>query len=121
MAIVLVLTGIIIAFAYSQYVKMNRVPAEPGSLRGFAKVLYHKYYIDEIYNQIITQPVTKFSKFSDKVIENVAIDGIVNSIGQSVTGASRIFRRIQTGRIGFYIFVMVISIIILLTMTIQKL
>ena len=121
MAVVLILTGIVIVFAYSRFVRRNRVPAEPGSLRGFAKVLYHKYYIDEIYDHIISQPLTKVSKFSDSVIETFAIDGIVNSIGESVNGASRIFRRIQTGHIGFYIFVMVIRIIILLTISMEKL
>ena len=121
MAIVISLTILVIAFAYVRFIKTRRVPAEDGKLTGVGKLLYHKYYVDEIYDQLIVQPLLKLSRFSDRVIETLAIDGIVNSIGQTITGASQIFRRIQTGGIGFYIFVMVISIVVLLTITAVKL
>ena len=121
MAVVISLTIIVIFFAYLRFLKARRVPVEDEKQTGIAKLLYHKYYVDEIYDQLIVQPLFKLSKFSDKVIETFAIDGIVNSIGQTVTGASHIFRRIQTGGIGFYIFVMVISIVVLLTITAVKL
>ena len=121
MITVISLTILVIAFAHVRFLRTRRVPAEDGKLSGLTKLLYHKYYIDEIYDQLFVQPLFKLSKFSDKVIETFAIDGIVNTIGQAVTGASQIFRRIQTGGIGFYIFVMVISIVVLLTITAVKL
>jgi NADH-quinone oxidoreductase subunit L len=117
MAIVLGLTVLVIAFAYGRFVKKENVPAEDGHKKGMANVLYHKYYIDEIYDYVIVKPIFRLSTFSDKVIERLAVDKVVNSFGELVTGGSRLLRRIQTGSIGFYIFVMVISIIVLLTIT----
>ena len=51
------------------------------------------------------------------MIETLAIDRIVNSFGQLVTAGSHLLRRLQNGSIGFYIFVMVVSIIVILTLT----
>jgi NADH-quinone oxidoreductase subunit L len=117
MGIVLGTTALVIAFAYVRFVRKTRIPTEDRPLSGAAKVLYHKYYIDEIYDYVIVRPLFMLSRFSDRVIETLAIDKMVNTVGQALTGASHLFRRIQTGSIGFYIFVMVVSIIVLLTIT----
>ena len=121
MGIVLSLTVVVIFFAYSRFVKTKQVPVEDGRLTGLAKLLSHKYYIDEIYDYVIVGPLFRLSNFFHNVIETLAIDRIVNSVGQAIVGGSQIFRRLQTGSIGFYIFVMVISIIVLLTINTVKL
>ena len=120
MAIVLGTTALVIAFAYVRFVKKAKIPAEDRHLIGVARVVYRKYYIDEIYDYVIVRPLFMLSRFSDRVIETLAIDKLVNTIGHALTGASSLFRSIQTGSIGFYIFVMVVSIILLLTITTGK-
>lgn len=117
MAVVLGLSLVMIAIAFIRFVKNGKVPVEEGQLKGVGKLVYHKYYVDEIYAYLVGQPLMWLSKFLDTVIETLAIDRLVNFSGQIVTDSSRIFRKIQTGSIGFYIFVMVISIIVLLTIT----
>lgn len=121
MAIVLGLTALVIVFSYSRFVRMRAIPAEDDQLKGAAKILSRKYYIDEIYENTIVIPLFRFSTFLDRIVETLAIDRIVNAFGQVVIVGSQLFRRIQTGRIGFYIFVMVISIILLLTVTTVRL
>jgi NADH-quinone oxidoreductase subunit L len=117
MAVVLGLTAFVIAFAYARFVRKQSVPAKDGELVGAGRLLYHKYYIDEAYDLLFVKPLFLFSTFLDKVIETRAIDRLVNYTGRTVNESSRLFRRIQNGSIGFYIFVMVISIIVLLTIS----
>ena len=117
MAIVVGLTLIVIWIAFMRFVGKKQVPQEDGQLAGITKTLYHKYYVDEIYDFLIVKPLHWFSAIGDTVIETLAIDRIVNSFGQVVTAGSQLLRRLQNGSIGFYIFVMVVSIIVILTLT----
>ena len=41
---------------------------------GFAKVLYNKWYVDELYDRIIVQPILALSRFCWKVIDAGIID-----------------------------------------------
>jgi NADH-quinone oxidoreductase subunit L len=116
MAVVVGLTAIVIGIAYSFYVKKQHVPVEDSKLAGLTKTLYHKYYVDEIYDALIVRPVHWFGKIGDTVIESLAIDRVVNSFGSLTRGSSQILSRLQTGSIGFYIFMMVLSIIVILTL-----
>lgn len=97
--------------AYSRYVRSGRVPVADGAQRpALANLSYNKFYIDEIYNAIITRPLDALSSFFFKVIDKAGIDGIVNGFGKGALESSKGLRLLQTGNIGFYIFVMVISI-----------
>ena len=115
MGLVVVLTLAIIGIAYFMYVKGNQVPAAEGTLTGVQNAVYNKYYIDEIYDAIVVKPLFWLSKQFDNVVERLGIDGIVNALGGGVVKGSQVFRLLQTGSIGFYIFAMAISIILMLT------
>jgi NADH-quinone oxidoreductase subunit L len=116
MGVVLLLTAVMIFIAYRRYVVSGSVPVEPEQLTGVKKIIAHKYYVDEIYEFLIVKPLFLLSKLFGKVVEEGAIDRAVNFSGQFVVGSSRVLRRLQSGSIGFYIFVMIISIIVLLTL-----
>lgn len=118
MTVVIALTLVMIGIAYSMFVKKNKIPAAEGAAIGtLHRVVYHKYYVDEIYNTVIVKPLYWFSATFDKVIERLAIDRLVNSIGSAVTDWSNVLRLLQNGSIGFYIFVMVIGIVLMLTVS----
>ena len=117
MASVVGLTVIVIAVAYLNFVKKKKVPLEDGQLRGAASMVYHKYYVDEIYDRTVVRPLHGFARIADDVIEKLALDRLINSLGQLITGSSNVLRKVQNGSIGFYIFVMVLSIIVILTLT----
>jgi NADH-quinone oxidoreductase subunit L len=45
-----VIGGLVEGIAYAKYIKQNQVPDEDAAITGFTKVLYDKYYVDEIYD-----------------------------------------------------------------------
>lgn len=111
------LTVIVIAiwWAYRNYVQKKEVPvAENEALPAVQKVLYHKYYIDEFYNAVITKPLDRVSGFLESIVETKLIDNIVNKIAATVEWTGGWLRRLQTGNVDFYIFIMVVGIVLML-------
>jgi len=115
MGVVIALTLVVILLAFSLYVQKKKVPAPEGvALSSLHRILYNKYYVDEIYDRIIVRPLNFLSKALDALIERLLIDRTVNGAGRAVTWGGKTLRLAQTGNTGFYIFAMVISILVLL-------
>ena len=55
--------------------------------------------------------------FFYRVVDNKFIDGIVNGLGLSANESSKVLRLVQSGNVGFYIFMMVVGVIALLLYT----
>lgn len=105
-------------YAYTRYVKNGHVPiVDEGKSSVFAKISYHKFYLDEIYDAIITKPLDAFSKFFYRIIDKKLIDGLVNGFGWTASEGSKGLRLLQSGNVGFYIFMMVFGIVALLLYT----
>jgi NADH-quinone oxidoreductase subunit L len=67
---------------------------------GLHRVLVNKYYVDEIYDATLVQPIRIVSEDGLwKGIDVRAIDGTVNRVGEMVVGSSEILRRLQTGSV----------------------
>jgi NADH-quinone oxidoreductase subunit L len=103
-----------IVFAYSVYGNGKNVPVSDESMNGLKKVVYDKYYIDELYNKIFVNSISSLSKFFGNVIDNKFIDGFVNGVGNTVNLASAQIKRIQVGSTSSYLLFMTIGIILLL-------
>ena len=102
-------------YAYFKYVKNAHVPVADGEERPeLINLSYHKFYIDEIYDAIIRKPLDALSVFFYKVIELSGIDAFVNGLGRGTIKSSKGLRLLQTGNVGFYIFMMVIGIVAIL-------
>lgn len=109
--------GVVLAllFAYVKYIKRAHIPLADDQKRELlTNIMYKKYYVDEIYALIITRPLDALSNFFYGTIDKLGIDGIVNNVGKVVVEASRGFRLLQTGNVGFYIFMMILGIVALL-------
>ncbi|MFZ0595297.1 MAG: NADH-quinone oxidoreductase subunit L [Bryobacteraceae bacterium] len=79
------------------------------------RLIYNKYYVDEIYAALITKPVELFSRFVLwKGVDDVVIDGAVDGGGRRIRGVGAIFRRMQSGEIRNYATWVVMGSIILL-------
>ena len=120
---ILSVAGALIAliYAYLRYVKGGHVPASDEEERpGLVNLSYHKFYVDELYDFLIRKPLDSLSVFFYKIVDLLAIDGIVNGFGKITLGASKRLRLLQTGNVGFYIFVMVLGIIAILVYNIVK-
>ena len=108
-------------YAYVRYVKQGHIPASDRTDRGLlARLSYNKFYIDEVYNSFITRPLDALSGFFYKIVDKAGIDGIVNGFGKGAVEASKSFRLLQTGMVGFYIFMMVAGILALLFYSMYK-
>ncbi len=87
---------------------------QPGGVSGgFARLLENKWYVDEIYQAVIVNPLKLLSSFFSNVIERRVIDGAVNGAGKLVNYGSRQLRWLQSGQVGAYVLLMVIGILIL--------
>jgi NADH-quinone oxidoreductase subunit L len=107
-AISSVLIIIVVAFAWNKFTKKPEI-AEPA---GFGKVLGNKWYVDELYDKIIVKPLSKFAGFLGSFIEKGVIDGIVNGVGRAVNYSSRQLRLLQSGQVGSYVLLMVLSMLV---------
>lgn len=112
---------IAIFYARMKYVSKGEVPVPDGEKRpALVNLSYHKFYFDEIYDTIIRKPLDWLSDFSYNVIEKLGIDGIVEGLGKGSVDAGRGLRLLQSGNVGFYIFMMVVGIISILTYLVIK-
>ena len=100
---------IAIFIALAKYIKKPELN-EP---EGLGKVVANKWYIDELYDTLIVNPLTYLGAFFKNVIEKSGIDGVVNGVGTFVNYSSRRLRLVQNGRVGTYILLMVFSIVVL--------
>lgn len=103
---------IALLIAVSRYKK--QADEEPTSTLG--KFLYNKWYIDELYNNAIVEPLNKMSGFLKEIIERKVIDGAVNGTGKLVQYGARQIRLIQSGQVGYYILFMVLSLVLMLVL-----
>ena len=82
---------------------------------GVHRVLTHKYYVDEIYDAAVVQPIRIISEEALwKRIDARVIDGAVNGIAEIVGGMGELLRRLQTGSVRAYaasVFVGVVCIL----------
>ena len=104
----------IIFYAYNLFVNKNTVPVEDEKMEGLPNVIYNKYFVDDIYNNIITKPLNSASNFFSSFFETKILDGIVNGVGKLMQSASSLLRLTQGGKVDGYFFAMVAFIVALL-------
>ena len=119
MIISVVVAAIAWIYAYIKYAKGGSLPvADTEERPALTSLSYNKFYIDELYDMIIRKPLDFLSTFFYNVVERLGIDGLVNGIGKGTIETSKGLRLLQTGNVGFYIFIMVLGIIAVLAYSI---
>ncbi|MEY3630489.1 MAG: hypothetical protein RL408_43 [Bacteroidota bacterium] len=96
------------------------VPSEDAEISGIQKIIYHKFYIDELYDMLFVKPIAFLSNFFFQVIDFLVIDLFVEGLGRFVKYASSEFRRAQTGNVGIYLFCMVAAIVVILFVSLKS-
>ncbi len=97
--------------------KVVPVAQDTTELTGFSAVLYNKYYVDEIYDRFIIQPIVRASRFCWRVIDAGLIDGIVNSVGWFSKGIGWGVSMFQTGTVNTYAFILTVGVLFILGAT----
>jgi NADH-quinone oxidoreductase subunit L len=83
----------------------NRLAADRAADRflGVRNLLLNKYYVDEIYDAAIVQPIRIVSENALwKVVDVRVIDGAVNGVGETVASLSERLRLVQSGSVRTY-------------------
>lgn len=79
------------------------------------RVLENKYYVDEIYDAALIRPIEVASREGLwKIFDIGVIDGLLHSIGQSVTELGRLARYLQAGFVRGYAAIILIGALILI-------
>ena len=113
--VTLALLIVVIWFAYKGYVSWHKVPAPDNSARKWpSRLLFKKFYFDEIYDFLFARPFQWFSSILFAFIEKWVIESLVNGIGSLVLYSGRQVRRLQNGNISFYVFIMILSFILII-------
>ena len=111
-----VAAGIVVFLSVQLVGKQKVVPvAEDKTVpTGFSAVLYNKYYVDEIYDRFIVQPIIRASRFCWKVIDAGIIDGVVNAVGWFSKGIGWGVTMFQTGTVNTYAFILTVGVLFIL-------
>ena len=108
-----------IAISYYMYVVNTTLPERiTSSLGAFYRLVYNKYYIDEVYDAAVVHPLVEGSKtVLWHGVDQGVIDGVVNGVGYQSRGIGGVLRLIQSGNIRSYAtWVVLGSVAVLLVM-----
>ena len=96
-----------IALAYLFYLRLPGIPMLLAwRLQDLYNLLLNKYYIDQLYNFIVTRPLFWVSSnVLNRAIDSFAIDGAADGAGLAVQTSGQIARRAETGNVQHYAFV----------------
>ena len=84
------------------------------------QLLFHKFYIDEIYDAVIVRPVLWFSKFLKNVIDTLMIDTIlVHGPGFVARELSGLLRDFQSGDVQRYLLLVTLGTVSVLVYVIR--
>ncbi len=109
----LLILVLIIVYAYRLFVSKAVIPAKDGEpMPLFSKLIYNKFYFDEIYAAVFEKPFGFLSDFFYHKVENTVLDPAVDSIGQVTEHTGTLLRRLQKGNMSFYLFAMVAGILL---------
>jgi NADH-quinone oxidoreductase subunit L len=124
---------------------LRRIRAEAMAQRfsRLHRLLYQKYYLDELYQLLVINPLLAFTRaikwFDERIIDgavnglafitrkaadldglfdNLVIDGAVNGTANIVLGSGALLRRIQTGKLQNYLTLVLIGIFLIFILSV---
>ncbi len=107
------LVGIFLAVCF--YGPLKSVPSKFASTFSWLyRALSRKWWIDELYGAIIIRPLSRLSSFLFAAIDRDCIDAFVNGTGMFVEANGEFVRRLQSGKISFYLTFMFLSAVLLI-------
>jgi NADH-quinone oxidoreductase subunit L len=84
------------------------------SAGGVHRLLLGKYYVDELYDRAIVQPIKGLSRgILWRGVDAGVIDGTVNAVGLVVRGWSAVLRRLQTGSVRAYAMSLFMGVVVI--------
>ncbi|GBD99972.1 NADH-quinone oxidoreductase subunit 12 [bacterium BMS3Abin07] len=121
LSVAIALTGIFVARSF--YIKNKELPGKFAGMFPFTyRVLFNKYYVDELYDLIIVRAAKGIARnimvgFTDSKI----IEGIVNGIPRLIGWTSAQIRKVQSGDAHRYAAMMVLGMFLIFALMLVKL
>ena len=82
---------------------------------GVYRLLLNKYYVDEVYDATVVQPIRIGSQEGLwRGLDVQVVDGAVNGTGALVAAGSSVLRRLQTGSVRAYAGSMFVGVVVIL-------
>jgi NADH-quinone oxidoreductase subunit L len=107
------LTGIFTAYRF--YVADPGLPARLGErAAGLYRMLFNKYWVDEIYDALVVQPIYRGSVRLWERFDAAVIDGAVNGTARLVERGSELLRAVQTGYVQAYALILTLGLVVVL-------
>ena len=117
LAIAVALLGLLLGARYS--LKAGIAPARQAAPEvGVWRLLYHKYYVDELYDAWVVDPIERLSRqFLWKTVDQKLIDrgGVHGAAGLS-RALGWLGSRLQTGQVGVYVVMFLVGVLYVLGM-----
>jgi NADH-quinone oxidoreductase subunit L len=114
-AVAIAVVGIVGAWRLLKPQSLVPSPQAPEE-RGFARILRHKWYVDEIYDAYIVRPLVWLSRdvLWKRVDQRVIDSGAVNGVARGARALGWANRWLQTGQVGVYVAAFVVGVLLLL-------
>jgi NADH-quinone oxidoreductase subunit L len=110
-----------VALAWAMYgrgvVRADRIGVARNPIH---RLLLEKYWIDELYDAVIVQPLYAFSRWCARVFDLRGIDGAVNGLGRAVVAWASGLRRVQTGLVMNYALSMLLGAIAMVAILLAR-
>ena len=87
---------------------------------GFRRVLFNKWYVDELYDALVVRPVMALSRGLWHLMDDLVIDGTVNGVGYASRALGWVGSRLQTGQLNTYAFAVVAGALMLLAFVLMQ-
>lgn len=100
-----------IVLGYIMYGRRGLTPAEAPA-NALHKLVYRKYYIDEIYGWVFVKPLKGLGLLL-QLFDTYVVDGIVRLVGQCAVGLGRFSSRLQNGQMQRYGLITLFGIVVL--------
>ncbi len=117
--IMLMVLSVVIAFvgigaATVMYLKKPELPGKfTASFQGLHKVVFNKWYVDELYDFLFVNPCKNIGTFLWRGFDVKVVDGVVNGCGWVVKGIGTGLRYTQTGYLHNYAVAMVVGVVMI--------
>ncbi len=82
--------------------------------QGFHRVMYNKYWVDEIYDFLFVNSLVQFSRLLWKWFDDSVVDGIVNGVAALTRRCAAGLRLLQTGLIKDYALSLLVGVVLII-------
>jgi len=111
-SVILILISIYLAY-YLYLKNIALVGRIRESISGIHKIIYGKFFVDEMYGALIVRPLVGGSVFLWKIVDVILIDGVLNGLAILIGDLSLGVRKMQSGTLRRYTTIFLIGVIII--------